>query len=179
MRELTFAGFLKQYVRSLSVSNTTGLYKLAAEAAYENPRLREPLFLYAVFSSKEQVLLKATKLPELRIVYTSLLEQYDRAKLELALHDGDFPLPDYAKVYTSYISVKNSRQRDNNTKMLMRRRIVELQKLKKISAYRLYTDLGLNHGNVNSFLKHGDYSKLSLRAAQSALIYLENAPVPC
>ena len=69
MRELTFRGFLKQYVFSLSSLNTYGLYKLTAEAATTNPRLREPLFLYALFSDKSDVLLQATKDYNLKKVY--------------------------------------------------------------------------------------------------------------
>ena len=60
MRELTFRGFLTQYVKQLSAQETNSLYKLAAEASSNNPRLREPLFLYAVYSQKQDVLLQAT-----------------------------------------------------------------------------------------------------------------------
>jgi hypothetical protein len=174
MRELTFAGFLKQYVRSLSLSDTNGLYRLAAEAAFDNPRLREPLLLYALFTGKEQILLAATKSPELRWEYASLLEQYNRETMLQALHDGDPALPEeYVKVYRSYLSVKNGKQKDYHTKALMRTRIVRLQQEKGISTYRVYTDLRLNHGNMNAFIKHGDCSKVSLEAARSAVSYLE------
>lgn len=50
MRELTFRGFLAQYVKQLSAEKTNSLYKLAAEAGSSNPRLREPLLLYAVYT---------------------------------------------------------------------------------------------------------------------------------
>lgn len=65
MRELTFRGFLTQYVRQLAVEETNSLYKLTAEASSNNPRLREPLFLYAVYTQKEKILLQATKEPYL------------------------------------------------------------------------------------------------------------------
>jgi rhamnogalacturonyl hydrolase YesR len=174
VRELTFAGFLKQYVRSLSLYDTNGLYRLAAEAASHNPRLREPLFLYALFTGKEQVLLSATKTPELQREYAGLLERYARETMEQAMRENDFALPNgYAKVYRSYLSVKNGKQRDSYTKALMRNRIVRLQREKGISTYRVYTDLRLNHGNMNAFIKHGDCSKVSLEAARSAVSYLE------
>jgi hypothetical protein len=174
VRELTFAGFLKQYVRSLSLSDTNGLYRLATEAASDNPRLREPLLLYALFTGKERVLLAATKTPELLKEYVGLLEQYNRETMLQALHDDDPALPDgYVKVYRSYLSVKNGKQKDYHTKALMRNRIVKLQQEKGISTYRVYTDLRLNHGNMNAFIKHGDCSKVSLEAARSAVSYLE------
>jgi hypothetical protein len=174
MRELTFTGFLKQYVRSLSLADTNGLYRLAEEAASVNPRLREPLLLYALFSGKERVLLAATKSPGLRREYAALLERYDRAGMEKALQDSDSVLSEgYVKVYRTYLNVKNRKQNDNHTKVLMRNRIVRLQREKRVSTYRLYTDLRINHGNMNAYIKHGDCSKLSLDAARSAVEYLE------
>ena len=174
MRELTFKGFLGQYVRSLSSSGTSGLYRLAAEAELCNPRLREPLLLYALFSGKEQVLLAASKSPELHREYADFLERYDRQDMERALQSGDPSLPaEYVKVYQSYLSVKNKKQYDNHTKALIRNRIARLQREKNISTYRLYTDLKINHGNMNAFIKHGDCSKVSLDTARSAVAYLE------
>ena len=73
MRELTFRGFLTQYVRQLSEQETNSLYKLAAEAGSSNPRLREPLLLYALYSQKQDVLLQATKEPVLRAEYHRLV----------------------------------------------------------------------------------------------------------
>jgi hypothetical protein len=46
------------------------MYKLAAEAGSSNPRLREPLFLYALYTQKEKVLLQATKEPTLHMEFT-------------------------------------------------------------------------------------------------------------
>jgi hypothetical protein len=174
VRELTFAGFLKQYTRSLSLADTNGLYRLAAEAAENNIRLREPLLLYALFSGKEKVLLAATKSPKLRMEYFDILGQYNREKMEQALRDDDSALPyAYKKVYRSYLSLKNGKQNDNHTKALMRNHIVRLQREKGVSTYRVYTDLRLNQGNVNAYLKHGDCSKVSLKVARSAIAYLE------
>ena len=174
MRELTFKGFLKKYVRSLSLSGTGGLYKLAVEAGSGNPRLTEPLFLYALFSGTENVLLAAAKIPALRRVYEDMLARYDRHTIELALQANDPALPDgYAKVYRSYLYEKNKTRNDAHTKKLMRGRITRLQQEKNISTYRLYTDLRFNPGNMNSFIKHGDTSKVSLEATRQMLSYLE------
>ena len=51
MRKLTFEGFLKQYVAELSGIQTVSVHKLA-DCKTENPRLKEPLFLYALAFNK-------------------------------------------------------------------------------------------------------------------------------
>ena len=59
MRKLTFEGFLKQYVAELSGVQTASVHKLADRMA-ENPRLKEPLFLYALAFNKVELLLRYT-----------------------------------------------------------------------------------------------------------------------
>jgi hypothetical protein len=176
LRELTFNGFLSQYVRVLSRDDTLKLYKLAAEAAEVNPRLREPLLLYALSVNKTAVLLRATKHPQLH-------EEYVRVLLRLASNTeraGLNPescshmLPErYRKVYRSYLSVRDRKEHDKHTKSLLYQRIKKIQVKKQVSNYRVYKDLQLNPGNVNAFLKHGDVSKVSLTTARRMLEYLE------
>ena len=57
MRKLTFKGFLTQYVKNLSYSNTLDIKRLAKEATTSNLRLCAPLVLYALSSSKKDQLL--------------------------------------------------------------------------------------------------------------------------
>ena len=174
MRQLTFKGYLRQYVRALSYAKTNGLYRLAHEAATNNPRLREPLLLYALFWNKAEVLLKATKDRKLYLEYTHYLTTYDVYSMEKALINGDSSLPErLTRVYQSYLVARKKVQNENHTKLLMRNRILKLQKEKNVSTYRLFKDLNLNHGNITAFLKHGDCSKLSLDKARSTLSYLE------
>lgn len=177
MRDLTFAGFLKSYVRSLSTTETNSLYKLADEAADKNPRLREPLLLYAVFTDKTDVLLRAAKVPALYSDYENLTNRYDKTDFETALQDASSPLSEeYKKVWRSYLSKKNRLQNDNHSKELLRNKVVRLQKAKGVSNYRLYADLGLNPGNFNAWLKYGDPNKVSLDIARQTVKYLENPP---
>lgn len=77
-------------------------------------------------------------------------------------------------VSTSYLSEKNRTVTDNLTKALMWNKISRLQNEKHVTKYILYTDLKLNHGNLNAYLKHGDCSKLSLDTTRKILRYLEN-----
>lgn len=55
---LTFLGFLRQYVKELSGESTFSIKRLAS-CCGDFPKLREPLFLYAVFSGQLQTLRSA------------------------------------------------------------------------------------------------------------------------
>jgi len=174
MRELTFKGFLTQYVKQLSTLNTNSLYKLAAEAGRDNQRLREPLLLYAVMIKKQDVLLKATKEAVLHKHYSEMVSKYTQADL-ITLLEREAPELEagYHKVWRSYQSRRNRCQADNHTKELLWRKVKGLQEEKGVTNYRIYTDLKLNPGNLNAWLKHGDSDKISLAAARKILIYME------
>ena len=174
MRELTFKGFLAQYVKQLSAQNTNSLYKLAAEASDDNLRLREPLLLYAMLSEKQDVLLKAAKNLVLHKHYSEMVSQYTSEELIVLLEQESPELEEgYHKVWRSYQSRKNRCQADNHTKELMRKKVKRLQEKKGVTNYRIYTDLRLNPGNLNAWLKHGDCDKISLVTAREALRYME------
>lgn len=107
MRELTFKGFLAQYVRRLSLSDTNGFYKLAKEASSINPRLREPLLLYALYSGKQPILLQATKDHKLHAEYRAMLLQHSADSMT-KLFEEESPLlpPEYHKIWKSYQTQK-------------------------------------------------------------------------
>ena len=174
MRELTFKGFLKQYVYALSSAKTYSLYKLSKEAATVNPRLREPLFLYALFHNKEKVLINAVKDYSLRQEYSTLLKKYDIHSMKKALESNSTDLPErFLRVYSSYKRLIMRKMNNNYLKSLMYKKIITLQVEKNISNYRLYTDLNLNPSNINSFLKTGNVRKVSQSTAKKMIAYLE------
>lgn len=174
MRELTFRGFLTQYVRNLSAQETNSLYKLAEEASRDNPRLREPLFLYALYTQKQEVLLQATKDPVLHSVYYEMTRRYTENTMTEMFVSGSEEVPaEYTKVWRSYMSRKNRGQADDHTKELMRQKVKRLQEKYGVTNYRIYTDLRLNPGNLNAWLKHGDSDKVSLDTARKTLRYVE------
>ena len=174
MRELTFRGFLSQYVRQLSEEGTNSLYKLAAEASSSNPRLREPLLLYAMYWRKQDILLQATKAPALQAEYHRLVSLYTADKMAELLEQASPLLPaEYHKVWRSYQSRKNRAQADDRTKELMRQKVKRLQEKNGVTNYRIYTDLKLNPGNLNAWLKHGNSDKVSLETARKTLRYVE------
>lgn len=178
MRDLTFRGFLTQYVKQLSVEKTNSLYKLAVEASSNNPRLREPLFLYAVYTQKEKVLLQATKEPALHAEYDHMVSLYTADRLLELFQQTSSLLPaEYHKVWRSYQSCKNRGQADEHTKELMRQKVKRLQEKNGVTTYRIYTDLKLNPGNLNAWLKHGNGNKVSLETARRTLRYVESHSV--
>lgn len=174
MRELTFLGFLTEYVRSLSKAGTTSVFTLVKEAASDNPRLREPLLLYALASGKKDILLRAAKKFALEEFYAPALAAIGDNSIETVLEENGLP-QEYLKVWRSFLAKKNSHLTDNATKEMIRNKILNLQKERSISNYRIYTDLKLNPGNFNSWLKHGDSTKISLDSARSCLNYLSNS----
>lgn len=84
---------------------------------------------------------------------------------------------EYHKVWRSYMSRKNRGRADDYTKELMRQKVKRLQEKNGVTNYRIYTDLKLNPGNLNAWLKHGDSDKVSLDTARRTLRYVENRAV--
>lgn len=176
MRELTFRGFLQQYVQELSGSKTTSLYKLANEAT-TNLRLREPLMLYAMYSNKTSVLLQATKDEALKAIYSRFAQTHTCEQLNDAFNSEVTTLDnEYRKVWRSYQARKHRCVTDDHTKELMRQKIKRLQPTRNVSNYQMYTQLHLNPGNINAWLKHGDGTKVSLDTARNILHFVEAMP---
>ena len=176
MRVLTFRGFLARSLRELSGQSSLSFAVLAPLAETENPRLREPLLLYAVACNKTQRLLATLKSQELYSEYARLLMFLTADTLEETLAEGQRRLPArYRKVYQSYLSVRDRQKADDHTKQLMWQKTKRLQAKKRVSNYRVYTDLQLNPGNANVFLKYGDTAKVSLEVARRMLRYVEAA----
>lgn len=174
MRKLTFEGFLKQYVAELSGVQTVSIHKLA-DCLSENPRLKEPLFLYALVYNKMNLLLRHTVNSAVVAEYEQLSNRYSLVQMLLLLENQSLELPEaYLKVWRSYCSVRDSVLADNDTKELIHRRVLELQQKKHLTNYRLYTDLKLNPGNVNAWLKHNDSSKMSLDCARQIYKYAKS-----
>ena len=171
MRKLTFEGFLKQYVAELSGVQTASIHKLA-DCLQDNPRLKESLFFYALAFDKVDLLLRYTVTSAVAAEYEQLSNRYSLAQMLLLLKKQSPELPEgYRKVWRSYCSVRDAVIADNDTKELIHRRVLELRQEKKLSNYRLYTDLKLNPGNVNAWLKHNDSSKMSLDCARKIYQY--------
>lgn len=87
MRKLTFEGFLKQYVAELSGVQTASVHKLADRMA-ENPRLKEPLFLYALAFNKVDLLLRYTATSAVAAEYEQLSNLYSLEQMLVLLENS-------------------------------------------------------------------------------------------
>ena len=173
MRKLTFKGFLSQYVKNLSYSNTLDIKRLAKEATTSNLRLRAPLVLYALASSKKDQLLNVLSDCSNTSELIRMLNYFDCSDLESRLGKGHAP-EEYMKVWNSYLVARGAPKRDDDLKSAMRNKILRVQAQKNCSNYRVYTDLKLNPGNINSWLKNGDSSKVSYQTAERVMEYVLN-----
>lgn len=173
MRKLTFQTFLRRTVGELSFDGQTSPYRLAREVE-ANPRLLQPLCLYvaSVYDTEQRERLFRS-FPMLRQEFSTWdFLSLAGEPLEHAL-ESQTPENGYAKLWHSYVSVRDRYIADDHTKLLIHRKVRELQSAKQVSNYRLYTDLRLNPGNVNAWLTHSDCSKVSLETARRTLRYLQ------
>ena len=180
MRELTFKGFLKKYLNELSYCHSNSFYKLSKEAESQNPRLREPLLIYVNLSLEKDKLLRILSNYKWFQKDYDYFKNYQKSNLLIddlmddLMNDGsDIPI-DYKKVYKTYINLRDYTVHDMHTKELMWNKITKIKAEKSVSTYRLYTDLNLNHGNLNDFVKNKKLDKLSLENTKKVLNYLES-----
>ena len=166
---LTFQGFLKQYIKSISYCESYCLKKIDKEAD-RNYRVVAPEVLYIkiTHTAFQQDMLQSKRLNN---AFTEL-ENYNNIEAALQQH---LLKEDYQKIYNSYLVRKNRHKTETDTKALIHKKIRFLQTAKNISNYRIYTDLHLNHGNVNDFLTNGNTNKISLDNAKKILEYVTSA----
>lgn len=165
MRKLTMLGFLSKYVQELAETDTLNIHKLYSMVQSGNYRLKEPLFLYCYYNKKADILTK----------YHNAADKEEFLAMVQAVESGNLSalLPNYVKVFKAYDFQCNKRDNETRVKILMAKKIMHLQAEKGISSYRVYTDLRINPGNYDSFIKGRDYSKLSLDKSKAIINYLE------
>ena len=171
MRELTFKGFLAQYVKELSASGSVNIAALSDEAVAGNYRLRAPLILYAVTHGKAALLRSCLLKSGCSEELLADLDRFAASEPEDLLEKGLLP-EEYLKVWNSFLVRRDRPRNEDHLKAAMREKIIRLQKAKNCSNYRLYKDLKLNPGNINSWLKNGDGSKVSYHTAERIISYV-------
>ena len=168
---MLFKGYLAKYVRALSGENTLNIRALAKEAVNDDPRLMVPLLLYAVYHGKTELLRRSLAENNCGKEILKLLDELETSGPEEALRSE--PLYDeYRKVVNSFRAEAERPANNEQLKDAMRSRILEMQRAKNCSNYRIYTDLKLNPGNINEWLKNGDSRKVSYRTAERIVSYL-------
>ena len=162
MRELSFKEYLQQQLCELSNYDSKSLYKFA-RLAESNARLKNTLCLYLNYYVSEKLKKQLCK------KYSYLKEECDRLN---GVAVEDLALSEHKTIYENYLNYKNRKQNEDKIKLLMQRRIVEVQEEKGITNYRIYKALNLNPGNVNAFLRNGDTGKVGLDTVRRMLAYV-------
>lgn len=162
MRKLSFHGFLKQYLLDLSDQNSLSIHKLS-RLSKKNYRLVDPLLLYCLLENKLNI-------------YYKYFEQNQNLVLLTKENFLDEAYSNYSfqKIYQSYLRRINTYEYDLQTKSLIRDNIIKMMDNKKISKYRIYTDLSLNPGNINDYLTNGNSKKVSLDLVKKIFNYCSN-----
>ena len=175
MNRLSFKGYLKRYLRSLSGLDTNDIRRLADEVP-NNYRLAVPLTLYATAVGRRGYLTKVSKCDYLKMTLQETSETMSWNDILLACEQNNDNVlrHEYSKTYKSYLAVRDKQKIKNRSKTFTLDASRELQNKKRISTYRVYKDLRLNHGNVNAYM-NGDVTKVSSEVAESIYKYLSEA----
>jgi len=175
MRQLTFVGFLKEYVKDLSDHGAPAVKNLAKEVMADNPRLKEPLFIYCLYSDNLSLLLKVTKDTPVGAEYEAMAKEYNTESMMQAFEGESIYLPKgYLKVYKTFKSIAGIQERDEKIKELIRLEVLKIITAKNISVYRMSKDLNINNANVNAWIKDGFSTKVSLDNARTMLQYAKD-----
>jgi len=175
MRRPTLERWIKRQILSLAKTESFNMRKLAASAQDENPRLAEPLLLYAYATGKTERLLSFVWKGDLRCSYEDALNAIagrDLTDTALNRRSVDGLTREYRKFLTSYRIAYRKPESNNESKQLRWERSRTLQLQKGVSTAEIYQSLGLNAGNVNAYLKHGALDRISLQNATDIMKYL-------
>lgn len=168
---LTFLGFLRQYVKELSGESTLSIKRLAS-CCGDFPKLREPLFLYAVFSGQLQTLRSALQ-AESNESLQKLCDDFGNIVTLDMLQQKNELLPERMyRVWTSYISVRDRTATENHLKELICQKVLSSLSSKRVSVYQVCKDLKPSQSNVSRWLNHGNPNAISYENAERVLDYL-------
>ena len=165
--------FLRDYVKDMNPEHSLSLFK-NEKSVESNARLLNVYTFYVFFNPDvtKSLLNKKDKLPVLYNKYMSYkvrYKGYTKTNLSNKVESLD-TFDELKQLYTSYINLVVNK--NHLLKRMYHKRIVNLQKEKRISNYRIYSDLKLNHGNTNEYLKNEKYEKLSLNNIKKMMDYV-------
>ena len=170
MRQLSLGGFLDKYIRELSGYERIDIAKMATDADTANPRLKEPLIVYASIKRPKATIDKL-------FANTSLAQDYESYFSHNFEASEEFfsTLPDnYKKLYRSYLSVKNQKETERQLKELYRQKILKIKESCGITDYRICKKFSVNSGNLHSFLYQGKTENISLEKTRQIYEYVSN-----
>jgi hypothetical protein len=176
MKLKTFKSFLVDYVKDMNPERSLSLFK-NEKFTNNDKRLLNVYSFYVLFNSNvEKTLLnKKEKLPRLYNTYRLYKKKYKGFTYE-NLSEKVNMLDKFDELKQLHNSYKNLVVNKNLLlKKMYHHKIINIKKEKSISNYRIYTDLELNHGNTNDYLKNEKYEKLSINNVKSILEYVTSA----
>lgn len=173
MRELTFGGFLKKYLVDLSGQKGENLNFLAKEADNGNPRLKEPLILYAYFCKKPETAKRQFANSSLYTEFCDFSQKFKSKQEAMKYLNEDKPFDNYCKVYKSYLSKRDKKNFEKDLKSDIREEILSALNNKSVTAYSIVKEesLKLNKSNFYAFLR-GNTGCLTVSSAYEVIKYL-------
>jgi len=173
MSRITFSGWLKLELVRMSGRKTVSIHKLAVLSQEDNPRLAEPLLLFAMETGTVPRLMSHTKDQQTEEEYRQVLAVCgDRSITTLNGEQRDALPWGYKKLLESWQAAEERPQHIEESKRMRLDRSLQLMREKGVSNAQVYHALNLNPGNTNAYFKHGDTSKVSLENATKIMKYL-------
>lgn len=173
MKHTTFKRFLSNYAKDMNRENSLSLFK-NEKYSQDNVRLLTVFSFYVFFNNEvtQTLLRNKEKLPTLYNMYTKFYDKYRNLtydNVDKVVNNFD-EFDELKKLYKSYTNLYVNKY--DMVKKAYHQKIRQIQKEKQISNYRIYTDLKINHGNTNDFLKNANYDKLSQKNIKSIYHYV-------
>jgi hypothetical protein len=173
MSKIQFNGWLKTELKRMSVDGSLNLRSLAAWAQTTRPRIATPLLAYAIENDVVEQLVSYIHDQNLLEEYTTVLSISGGKSLDSLDDQTVKQLPwNYRKLLKTWESAKYRTANRTASKELRLARSLALKEEKGIRNAQIYSDLGLNKGNINAYFKDRDVSKVSLETATRIMEYL-------
>lgn len=170
MRYLTFKSYLRNQLCEYMNEDTSSVYKYA-EASENDIRIREAFLLYLLLFSNQELQNKIRRKYSWVDYSCEELSKLKADNIEKVLQ-SDKKYSSYLNIYNNYKRERLGPHKDDELKLLIHSKIRTLQEEKSISNYRIFTDLKLDPGNINSFLKNKNIDKVSLNLSKDILQYV-------
>jgi len=161
MRHLSYIGFLKRELKEHSALHSTSIIRLTQELEAGNDSLKELLYLFAVESEQTEELFNEITSDALRTEYQAL-----QSKKTLPA--------EYRKIRKQYELVAGQLDQNRETIDKYRLKIIEMIETSNLNVYRICMMAGFNYGNVFTWIRNNNNSKVSLKKAEEVFYFTQS-----
>ena len=172
MREWTLKGYLLSQLQMFSDYDGVSLYAFS-DMARNDARLQDALCMYLMLYVDDSLRSRLMKKYAYLQAPCQSLAGLTVDNVESFFDCDQFS--EYQTVYSNYCYLRDRGEKEDKLKRIMYQKIVERQREKNLTNYRIYTQLRLNPGNINAFLKNGDVSKVSLDTTRQILAFVNES----